>query len=714
MRPNESICPYCGVGCRVQATVEGDQVVRVGAEEESQPNFGMLCPKGGLLSKVHALPGRLTVPQIRESLDEPFREVSWETALAYVADRLTGVRERYGKQSAAFYGSGQLDTEASYLAVKLFKGAFGTNHMDTNSRLCMSSAVAGYLTSLGSDGPPPCYDDIEKAETFFILGANMADNHPILFNRVIARRRSQPDARIICVDPRRTKTAQQSDVHLAVAPDGDLALLNALAQLILESERYDRRFILHHTNGFEELAVFLRAQSLREMSRSCGIEVPQLREVAELLLSSKGMLSLYCQGANQSVNGTAKNNAIINLHLLLGQIGREGAGPFSLTGQPNAMGGRECGYLCHQLPGYRFVENEAHRAEVERLWNLPEGSVYPTKGYSAVPMFEAMNRGEIRALFVAATNPAASMPHLNRVQSGLENLDLCILQDCFEDSETARYAHVLLPAAQWGEKTGTSTNSERLVTRSPQKVRAPGQARPDWWILAQIGRAMGFSGFDYRDNEDVWNEYRRLTQGTPCDQWGMTNERLQVTALHWPCPNENHPGTSRLYTQRRFPTSDGHARFWVRPHRPAPDAPDEEFPLILTTGRIATQWHTRTRTGKIPELNNKSPEPFVEVHPVDAERHHIQNGEWVSIRSRRGDARAKAVVTENIRQGVLFAPFHWGDAFAPDTAVNDLTSPEVDPVSGQPALKYCAVRLEKIDRAISAELQSLLGAPLSV
>lgn len=697
MHPRETICPYCGVGCRVQATVEGDHVTRIQAVDTSRPNFGKLCPKGAYLTRVLDTPDRLAYPMLRVQREDTFDEVNWGTAINFVARRLRKIITQYGARAVAFYGSGQLDTEASYLAGKLFKGFLRTNHTDTNSRLCMSSAVAGYVTSLGSDGPPTCYDDIAHADLFFIVGANMAENHPVLFQFVKARRRDHRNARVIVVDPRRTPTAQHADVHVRIAPGGDIAFLNALCKLIVERGKADRRFVSRNTEGFEEFEKFLREQSLDELNDVCGVPVARLDEVAQLIISSQRVLSLYCMGTNQSTVGVWKNNALINLHLLTGQIGKVGAGPFSLTGQPNAMGGREAGYLSHQLPGYRFIANAQHRVEVERLWDIPEKTIQPQPGLMAVEMFDALATGDIKAIWIAATNPAASMPNLNVVQEGLRRAELVIVQDIYHPTETTQYAHVLLPAAQWGEKVGTMTNSERLVTRSVQLVRPPGVAKPDWWVFARIARAMGFHGFDFQNADAVWDEYRLVTKGTLCDQWGMTNQRLRQGPLQWPCPHEKHPGTPRRYTDWKFPTPSGKAKFWCRPHQPPAETTDEEFPLALTTGRIASQWHTRTRTGKIPELVRHAPEPFVEMHPQDAERLGITDGDFVCIESRRGRAQAKVKITKDIRAGVVFAPFHWGDLWSEDSAINDATNSAFDPISKQPELKHCAVRVSPVD-----------------
>ena len=435
-----------------------------------------------------------------------------------------------------------------------------------------------------------------------------------------------------------------------------------------------------------------------ELLAACDIHPARIDEIVEYLSKPSRLLSFYCQGTNQSTSGVDKNVALINLHLQLGEVGISGAGPFSLTGQPNAMGGREVGYLSHQLPGYRVVTNDMHRAYLEGAWRVPPGSIDPNPGLTAVPMFEAAAEGKVRALWIACTNPAVSMPDTKVSQAGLRRADLVIVQDCYYPTETSEYADVILPAAQWGEKQGTMTNSERLVVRSEQFLTPPSEAMPDWWIFTQVARAMGFKrNFDFYTPEEVWDEYRLLTAGTPCDQMGMTNERLAKTSLRWPCPHPRHPGTPRRYTRKKFFTESEKAQFHTPVYKPPDEDTDEEFPLGLTTGRVESQWHTRTRTGKVPQLVRKDPEPFVEIHPDDAVENDVQDGEWVYLVGRRGRCYAKARVTETIRRGLLFTPFHWGDLFHAETNANYVTNPAFDPVSKQPELKFCAVRIELDD-----------------
>lgn len=560
----------------------------------------------------------------------------------------------------------------------------------------MSSAVAGYKRAFGSDGPPTCYDDIDQAEVFFILGANMTANHPVLFNLVRRRRATCDRARIIVVDPRRTKTADHADLHLPVRPGGDVALVQLITRRLIERGALDQAFVDAHTRGAADYLEGLHEHDEQQLLSTAGVDPELIAQTADLIARGGPLLSFYCMGANQSTRGTDKNAAIINLHLLTGQIGKPGAGPFSLTGQPNAMGGREVGYLSNQLPGYRSIDDADHRMQVEAAWGLDPGSIADRPGHTAVPMFEAAAAGDIKALWIACTNPAVTMPNTAVTKAGLRRADLVVVQDVYADSETVAYADVVLPATQWGEKVGTMTNSERLVVRSHRFLDPPGEVRPDWWMPAAVARAMGARGFDYTSAEQVWDEYRELTRGRPCDQSGMTNARLRETGLQWPCPSEDHPGTARRYTDYRFETPDGRAVIQPVAADGVAEPCDRDYPLQLTTGRVASQWHTRTKTGHIPELKRQEPEPFIEIHPCDAEGSGVTDGQWFQVRSRRGVAVGKARVTDATRPGLLFMPFHWGDAYHELTCVNAVTLDQTDAISKQPELKACAVRIEGV------------------
>lgn len=693
MTTGKALCPYCGVGCHVKVTTGDNRVEAVG-DTTSPVNAGLLCPKGALVSSILELDGRLLTPRFRTERYQPMQDATWDEAFSHTAARLKSIIERHGPGAVALYGSGQLDTEAWYLGNKLFKGYIGSNNVDSNSRLCMASAAMAYRTTLGSDGPPVCYDDIEQADCFLVAGSNMADAHPVLFQRLKGRRRSDPKPPLIVIDPRTSHTAQSADIHVPIRPGGDIAFFHAVARIALEQNAIDREFIAQHTNGFDAYYALICSLELDDLAEECGVSLDLIHQAAELIINAKNLLSFYCMGLGQSTVGVAKNQAIIDLHLLLGQIGKVGAGPFSLTGQPNAMGGREIGGFAQSLPGYRLIENPAHRKTLEQAWGIPEGSIHAYNGTTVMEMFDALDTGKIKAVWIVCSNPVASLPNVERVCSALENAELVIAQDCF-DNETLHYADVVFPAAQWVEKTGTMTNSERRVTRSYQVATPPGETRPDWWIFSRMAQAMGYSGFDFDSIEPIWDEYRTLLRGTPCDQYGITNERLKTETIQWPCPDENHRGTARRYLDHKFATADGRANFIACKHARPNEQPSEAYPLVLTTGRLASQWHTMTRTGKIQRLARQASTPYIEIHPEDAASRDIIEGARVWVSSRRSTITVEARVTDKVSKGVVFIPFHWGDSFAPANAINAITNDAYDPVSKQPEYKACAVAIQK-------------------
>lgn len=696
----ESICPYCGVGCRLRFEGTARDILRVRGVESAPANLGRLCAKGALLGPTVQTPDRLAQPQVRLSRHDGFRSVDWDTALRYVGEIFLNILNTHGPEAVAFYGSGQLDTETVYVVSKLFKGCLGTNNTDSNSRLCMAAAVAGYRTSLGADGPPTCYDDIEEAEVILILGSNMAEAHPVTFDRIKASKKARPHQQIIVIDPRRTLTAEEADLHLPVAPGSDIPLLNALGRMLLQLGAADETFVTSHTSGYEAYERFLMEQDLSELVAATGLEEPELWQVARQIARAHGFLSFYCMGLNQSTVGMWKNNSLINLHLLTGQIGKPGAGPFSLTGQPNAMGGREAGLLSHQLPGYRTVEDAEHRRVVEEYWGRRQGAIHARPGLTAVEMFRALEKGTLKAIWIAGTNPAVSLPDLHQVRRGLERAQLVVVQDAYHPTETSRMADVLLPAAQWGEKEWTSTNSERMVSYSPKLFDPPGEALPDWEIMARFGRTLGLRGFDFQTPAEVWDEFIPLTAGRPCDMAGMTSKRLrELNSLQWPCPTPEHPGTKRRYLDRRFPMPDGRAKFLVCDHKEPRELPDHEFPFVLTTGRLYAHWHTLTRTAKAEKLVRREPGPFVEINPEDAERLDLVEGDQVQVSSRRGTIQLPARLKPGMTPGMVFVPFHWGDLFGEGNAANYLTISAIGRVAKQPELKFCAVSLEKVPQA---------------
>ena len=699
----ETVCPYCGVGCRLRIEGSAEEITRVRGVEGASANLGRFCAKGALLAPTVRTPDRLSRPLLRRTRRQLFRSADWDAALGHVAGVFADLIARHGPDSVAFYGSGQLDSETAYLACKLFKGHLGTNNTDSNSRLCMAATVAGYRSSLGSDGPPGCYEDIELADTILLVGSNLAEAHPVLFDRLRAAKKARPEMRVAVVDPRRTPTAAIADLFLPVAPGGDIALLNAVGRMLLDGGAADMHFVAQHTRGFEDYRDFLLSEDLDALCETARLPKEAVARLARMIAGSRGFVSLYCMGLNQSTVGVWKNNSVINLHLLTGQIGKPGAGPFSLTGQPNAMGGRECGLLAQQLPGYRSVEDLDHRAEVERFWGLSAGRISPTPGLTAVEMFDALAAGKLKAVWIAGTNPMVSLPDLHHARRGLERAELVVVSDAYHPTETTRLADVVLPAAQWGEKGWTSTNSERTVSYSPKLWEPPGAALPDWQILARFARKLGLPGFDYADGSEVWDEFVRLTKGRPCDMAGITSARLRDGAnLQWPCPHAFHYGTKRRYTDGVFPTPDGRAVFLPRPHRDPRELPDDDFPFVLTTGRLYAHWHTLTRTAKVEKLVRREPGPFVEISPADAERLGVCEGELVKLASRRGEVRLPARLREGISPGTVFVPFHWGDLFGEGNACNYLTTRAAGRVAKQPELKFCAVSVTKCAPDVTA------------
>jgi ferredoxin-nitrate reductase len=634
---------------------------------------------------------------VRDSLDERFRRASWDEALERVVNRITDLRLTQGPNALCMYGSGQMQTEDYYVAQKLLKGCLGTNNFDSNSRLCMSSAVAGYVQSFGADGPPCCYEDLELTDCAFLIGTNTAECHPIVFNRLQKHHKKNRNVKLIVVDPRYTPTAEVADLHLAIRPGTDIDLLNGIAHLLLRWGYVNSEFIDECTTNFPAFAEVIKHYPPEVVAERCGISVSNLETAAKVWSESRRVLSLWSMGVNQSSEGTAKVRCIINLHLMTGQIGKPGCGPFSLTGQPNAMGGREVGGMCNLLPGYRHVQNPQDRDVVEQFWKLKPGQISSNWGRTAWDIITGLENGEVGCLWIVATNPVVSMPDLERTKAALRKSPFTVYQDAYYPTETAAYAHVLLPAAQWGEKTGTMTNSERVVTLCPAFRLPPGEAKADWEIFAQVGRRLGFTEqLNFANAAEVYAEFVQLTHDRPCEMTGISHERLRTQGpLQWPFPASTSP-SKRLYTNRRFPTPDGSARFAAYHSRGLAEPPAPEYPFILTTGRLYGHWHTQTRTGRIEKIRQMHPQPFLEIHPRDAANLGIQDQDWVEVRSRRGTSRFQAKVTRAIAPGTFFVPMHWGALWADKAEANALTHPESDPDSLQPELKACAVQLVPI------------------
>jgi len=700
---HRTLCPYCGVGCGLLVRVEGGAVTRTKGDPEHPANWGDICAKAVHLPPTLRTPDRLLHPQLRERRDGPLTRAPWEMALRVAADRVRAIVAAHGPDAFAFYGSGQLLTEEYYVASKLAKGFLGTNNFDTNSRLCMASAAAGYTRSLGVDGPPAAYEDLEQADCFFLIGTNTAACHPILFKRIRKRKLAAADpVTVIVADPRMTETADLADLYLPLRPGTDIALLHGMLHVLWRDGALDQAFIAAHTSDWEALRVVIERWTPERAGAVTGLSRDRIAAAARTFGRARGALSLWSMGVNQSHVGTDKNAAIINLHLATGQIGRPGAGPLALTGQPNAMGGRETGGLAHLLPGYRAVSDPGARELVEQRWGVPAGRIAPAPGRSALQIFEGLASGAVRAVWILCTNPAASMPALDVVEAALARAELVIVQDAYHPTETTRFADILLPAAQWPEKDGVMTNSERRLTYLPKLVEPPGEALPDAVIISRFAQEMGFKeAFPYETASDIFDEFAALTAGTRCDYSGASHRRLREEGpLQWPVPAPDHPGTPRLYTDGVFATADGRARFVAVEHDEPVEPPDAGFPLTLTTGRVADHWHTLTRTGQAPALMRRTPEPILEINPRDARWARVTDGEMVGITSRRGTAAAQVRVTATIREGTCFLPFHWGRRLGFYKAANNLTLDARDPISHQPELKACAVRIRGLSAAV--------------
>jgi assimilatory nitrate reductase catalytic subunit len=697
----------------------GDEIVGVRGDPDHPANFGRLCTKGSTLH-LTARPAiyaqvRAAHPELRTTRDKPRTRADWSTALDFVADKIAATVRAHGPDSVGLYISGQLLTEDYYVFNKLAKGLLGTNNIDTNSRLCMSSAVAGYKQTLGADSVPACYEDIDHAELLFITGANTAYAHPIVYRRIEDARRRNQELRTIVVDPRATQTARDADLHLQIVPGTDVALYHGILHLLLWERQVDEAYIAAHTEGFDALKALVRNYTPKLVAETCGIREEQLVQAAQWWGKSRSVLSLYCQGLNQSASGTAKNAALINLHLATAQIGRPGAGPFSLTGQPNAMGGREVGGMANLLSAHRDLSNPEHRAEVARLWAVD--SVPAAPGKTAVEMFEAAARGEIKVLWIACTNPAQSMPNQRVVRAALERAELVIVQEAYATTATAAYADVLLPATSWGEKEGTVTNSERRISRVRPAVPAPAQARDDWRIVVDVARRVEErlrpgqpSLFPYDTAEQVWNEHRATTRGRDLDITGLSYAKLDEGPQFWPFPEGATNGKARLYEDGVFPTANGRARFVAVDYKPVAENIDARFPLRLTTGRLRDQWHAMSRTGTVGRLFGHVPEPCVQLSPTDLARRGLRAGDLVHVTSRRGSLVLPAQPSDEVRVGDAFIAMHWGPEYVAGRGdpgrdrsprashgVNAVTHDATDPVSKQPELKHAAIKVLKAE-----------------
>ncbi len=718
-------CSYCGVGCGIEVTTAPDAVTglpviaRVSGDRLHPTNFGRLCTKGATHAEMMAATdGRLTTALVRGARGGEAMPVPVDAAVAEAGRRLRAIIDEHGPDAVALYVSGQMSIEAQYLATKLAKGYLRTVHIESNSRLCMASAGTGYKQSLGADGPPGSYTDFDSADLFFVIGANMADCHPILFLRMADRIKS--GAKLIVVDPRRTATADKADLYLAIKPGTDLALLNGLLHLLVQNGDIDHDFIAEHTEGWDAMPAFLADYPPERVAEITGIPEADIRAAAAMIAESGEWMTCWTMGLNQSTHGTWNTNAICNLHLATGAICRPGSGPMSLTGQPNAMGGREMGYMGPGLPGQRAVLSAEDRQFCEQQWGLDPGTIRSDVGPGTIAMFEQAAAGDIKACWIICTNPVASVPNRATVIAGLETAELVITQDAYVDTATNRYADIMLPAALWAETDAVMVNSERNLTLLQQSVPPVGDARADWELICGVAEYLGFGeDFAYKSASEIFDEIRRFANPrTGYDLRGASYERLRETPLQWPCPPEGEATTTAGRNPIRYLNDgvsqslhveeDGHrprlafatptrrAKFFARPHMDARELPDDDYPTVLNTGRLQHQWHTMTKTGRVATLNKLNAAPFVEVHPDDAAAQGITKGQQVELTSRRGRAVLPVQITDRVQPGNVWVPFHWNDEHGEYLTVNALTNDAVDADSLQPELKVCAVRLRPI------------------
>ncbi len=692
----KTTCPYCGVGCGVLASCTQSGEVIIKGDSQHPANFGRLCSKGTALGQTVSLEGRLLYPEINGE------QCSWTSALDTVANTLGETVARYGPESIAFYVSGQLLTEDYYVANKLMKGFIGSANIDTNSRLCMSSSVAGHKRAFGSDTVPCAYEDLERAKLIVLVGSNTAWCHPVLFQRISQAKKDNPDLCVVVIDPRRTATCEIADLHLPIKSGMDAVLFNGLFVYLDEHDEKNKYFVNYCTEAYQQARslALATAPTIESVAARCGLRGKDVAEFYRIFSRTERVVSVYSQGVNQSSSGTDKVNAMINCHLLTGRIGRPGMGPFSLTGQPNAMGGREVGGLSNQLAAHMDIHQPQHRDCVQRFWHAP--ALVSKEGLMAVDLFKAVDAGQIKAVWIMATNPVVSMPEADSVRGALKKCDFVVVSDCVAKTDTTAMANVVLPALAWGEKNGTVTNSERCISRQRAFLPVPGEAKADWWMICEVAKRMGFAeSFDYASVADIFREHAALSgfenEGerdfniSGLDQ--LTDaEYERLMPSQWPIVEKGH-STPRMFGEGRFYTASGRAQFvGVEPQLPK-NLVDEKFPFLLNTGRVRDQWHTMTRTGKSSRLAEHSPEPYAEIHPEDATKHGLEDGSLVHVFSRWGEIIVRVRTSADQQKGCIFVPMHWNGQFSSSARVDALVNAAVDPVSGQPEFKNTPVRI---------------------
>lgn len=693
----KSVCSYCGTGCGVVVETKNNKIVSLKGDVDHPSNFGMLCSKGKNLHLTVDSPYRLADPMIRKTIDEEFKKSSFNDALSVGAKKFADIIKKHGPESVAFYVSGQLLTEDYYIFNKLMKGFIGSNNIDTNSRLCMSSAVAGYKRAFGVDGPPTCYEDIDYADNIFIAGANPAYAHPIVFRRMENAKEKNPNLKVVLIDPRKTESASIADLHLQILPGTDVALFQAMLNVLIWENMIDEDFINNHTNNFEEIEKNAEKMTPKRAGKICGVKASHIARAAYWFGKGK-TLSFWTMGLNQSVHGTDKNNALINLHLACASIGKKGEGPFSLTGQPNAMGGREVGGLSNVLPGHRSLENKDDRLEVQNFWKSKEIKEKP--GLTATEIIDELHSGKLKALWVVCTNPVVSLPNSFKAEDAFKKAELIMVSDAYSNSDTLDFAHIVLPAAGWGEKEGTMTNAERRVSLLSAPLKPYGSSMPDWKIAKDFANKLEEElnedwkeAFDYKCSEDIFNEYKELTKGRDLDISELSYDILKTQGpQQWPY-RESEGESKRLYKDFKFETKDKKANFIDIEYLPLFEEVDDEYNFSLTTGRLRDQWHTMTKTGLVPILNQHRPHQALYMCSQDAEKNNFKKGDLVKVVSKRGKVVVSIEISKNLRDGLLFMPMHFGEGTSKGGRVNNLISDEVDKISKEPEFKHVAVKI---------------------
>ncbi len=695
--------------------VKNGRVAAIKGDKENTINRGLLCVKGFYLHKIVYGKDRLLHPLIRKN--GKLEKATWDEAMSLVARKFSEIKEKHGADALAFYGSGQGTTEETYIANKLFKGHIGTNNFEGNPRLCMASAVGGYLTTFGADEPVGSYDDIDHADLFLLIGSNTSECHPVIYDRLVARKKKDPRVKFIIIDPRKTPTNKIADIHLQILPGYDLALMHAIARILIKEGYTDEQFIkdsVKFSDGkkaisYDDYKKFLEKFTPEFAAKQAGVSAKDIVKVARMFGEAPNAVTMWTMGVNQRTRGVWMNNLIHNLHLLTGKLGRLGSDSLSLTGQPNACGGvREGGGLCHLLPGHRKVANPKHREEIAKIWNVPVENIQPKPGKHTMAMFEALTTEEIKGIYIMCTNPAQSLPHLNKYLPGMKKA-FVVVADAFHPTETTKLADVVLPAAFWSEKEGVYGCTERRSQHMPKSIDPQGEARWDGDILMDLARRMGYGkNFEhFKTPEDVWNEYLLTTKGRDMDLTGAPYSRLrEVRGLRWPVPTEDHPGTRHRFTEEDplFPKEkakgrrmffynrpDGKATIYARPAKGPEEPTDSEYPFAFTTGRVLEHWHTMTMTGQAPALVRAVPKPYVEIHPDDARKLGIADKDEVRITTRRGELDLMARIIDRPRPGTLFVPWHWAEKLA-----NLLTIDAIDPGSKEPEYKVCAAQVRKV------------------